>query len=613
VDAANYDQSEIVEWINRNRGKFKNIEDVLTSDYQEILFAPLKASHRRQEATRALLIDASYPPHMIKQKISKEIKQDYNLNFALFIARNLEDLSKVQELVEELIFDQEERVCYLVMDHLFTDDDLERYLEFKSRAEVAHNKHNEEAEAVARKNTEGHLNKWVTSAVKHGIVTWFTLDRESQLISKKCGYVDFHNTINKEISQLIFYGSFDILYPKLKVETAWKGQMNNITATYFLTCSTYNELNQKAKGPMSIALEILADKNGSLLVNDKLKIVNSNTENPLINMAQKLDNRFHGKDEVNLVEACEFLFRPPYGFYANHVFMAALGFLLRKYRGKLYSVKTGELLNDLNMIEMIKSVVNYFWQNRYNAKTETLVRIGSENEIRLVKLLEEMFELNDCNSIVDTRLKLAEWLKENLGMPLWLLKYSAAADEDIMIGIELITTKILDLRASDARISSTEFKNLHDDILGVKAKLMTMLKNINESKRIALFNSFISKESKNISTKYNDGYYKGLMSFLSKNLQLDPIYWDEEKVLATIKDWFIETFTNPETPLGTHESEGGEGGGIPPEKPIVDRAEVISMINKYQGNWKALLRKLVEQDEKLANLIYELLTGEDNA
>jgi len=61
------------------------------------------------------------------------------------------------------------------------------------------------------------------------------------------------------------------------------------------------------------------------------------------------------------------------------------------------------------------------------------------------------------------------------------------------------------------------------------------------------------------------------------------------------------------------EGEGGEGGGIPPEKPIVDRAEVISMINKYQGNWKALLRKLVEQDEKLANLIYELLTGEDNA
>lgn len=613
VDAANYDQGEIVEWINRNRGKFKNIDDVLTSEYQETLFSPLKTSHRRQEATRVLLIDASYPPHMVKQRVGKELKNDYNLNFVLFVARNLDDYSRIQDQIKDIILDQEERICYLVMDQLFTDDDLERYLEFKSRAEVAHNKHNDEAEAVARKNTEGHLNKWVTAAVKHGIVTWFALDRESQQICKKCGYADFHNPINKEISQLVFHGSFDTLYPKLKVETAWKGQMNTITATNFLTCSTYNELSQKAKGPMSIALEILADKNGSLLVNDKLKLVTSNPEHPLINMGQKLDNRFHGKDEVNLVEVCDFLFRPPYGFYANHVFMAALGFLFRKYRGKMYSVKTGELLSDLNMIEMIKNVVNYFCQNRFPLKSEVNVRIGSENEIRLVKLLEEMFELNDCNSIVDTRLKLAEWLKENLGMPLWLLKYSAAADEDIMIGIELITAKILDLRASDARISSTEFKNLYDDILGVKAKLMTMLKNIDDSKRIALFSSFIANESKNISSKYNDGYYKNLMVFLSKNLQLDPIYWDEEKVLATIKDWFIETFTNPEPPQGASEPEEFKGGNISPENPRVDRAEVMSKINSYQGNWKSLLRKLAEHDEKLASLIYELISGEDNA
>ena len=613
VDAANYDQSEIVEWINRNRGKFKNIDDVLTSDYQQVLFTPLNSSHRRQDTTRVLLIDAAYPPHMIKQKISKETKNDYNLNFVLFIARNLDDYSKIQDSIPEIMPDLEEQVCFLVMDQLFTDDDLERYLEFKSRAEVAHNKHNEEAEAVARKNTEGHLSKWVSTAVKNGIVNWFALDKESQLISKRCGYADFHNPINKEISQLIFHGSFDTLYPKLKVETAWKGQMNTITATNFLTCSTYNELSQKARGPMGVALEILADSNGSLLVNDKLKIVNSNAEHPLVNMIQKLDNRFHGKDEVNLVDACEFLFRPPYGFYANHVFMAALGFLFRKYRGKLYSVKTGELLNEINMIEMIENTVKYFWQSKFSNKTEVNVRIGSENETRLVKLLEEMFELNDCNSIVDTRLKLADWLKENLGMPLWLLKYSAAADEDVMIGIELITTKILDLRASDARISSTEFKDLYDEISNVKVKLMTMFKNVDENKKKSLFSSFIAQEAEIISTKYKDSDYQNLMSFLGRNLQLDPIYWDEEKVLATIKDWFIETFAQIQTPPDPPVTTGTGEVGEKTETPRVERERLNIMIDAYQGDWKALLRKLANQDEKLAKLIFDLISGEDHA
>ncbi|MDD4309199.1 MAG: hypothetical protein PHO32_02360 [Candidatus Cloacimonetes bacterium] len=614
VDAANYDQSEIVEWINKNRGKFKYIEEVFIKEYQNSLFEPLMMSHRRQDTTVAVLLDADYPQHLIKQRLSKEMKNDYRLHFALFIAKNLDEQAKILDAIPDIAQSTDEVTCYLVMDQLFTDDDLDRYLDFKSRAEVAHNKHNSEAEETARKNTAGHLNQWIVKAVKHGLITWFVQDKESKLIKGKCNYADFYRVINKEISQLVFYNSFDVLYPRMNVETAWKSTMAVKTAEYFLTCTNYIELSQKVKsGPMGISLDILADRNGGILVNEKLKIINNLPEHPLMIMIQKLENRFHGKDEVNLAEVFEFLFKPPYGIYPNHIFMAALGYIFRRYIGKLYSVKTGELLTEINLSEMIEKIYKYFCHDRFALKPDLWVRIGSENENQLVRLLEEMFELPDCNSIVDTRLKLADWLKSNMAMPLWLLKYSNTVNDDILIGLDIITSKILDLRATDARISPTEFKDIYNEIARVKAPLMTMLKSIDDNRRKSLFKSFISKEIEKVSATYNDEYYNDLMGYLVKNLQLDPIYWEEERVISKIKDWYIDIITPEEPPIITPISDKKSDTAMPTSsqhRKALD--EVVTMIDEYDGDVKFLLIRLIKQDDRILNVVFDILSGNQN-
>ncbi|MFH2036512.1 MAG: TRAM domain-containing protein, partial [Candidatus Zixiibacteriota bacterium] len=47
---------------------------------------------------------------------------------------------------------------------------------------------------------------------------------------------------------------------------------------------------------------------------------------------------------------------PPFGFYKCHVFLATVGFLLRKYREKLYNITTGEIVSDNILKNMNRKV-----------------------------------------------------------------------------------------------------------------------------------------------------------------------------------------------------------------------------------------------------------------
>jgi hypothetical protein len=610
VDAANYDMSEIEDWKAKNRGKYKSVEEIFVHDYQTKLFRQLLNSHRRQDVTKVILLDAENTDSQIKRKVTKDFEDNYYLNIIFLIARNLDHYSQIINDIPNILKDIDVPVCFILMDKLFVDTDMERYLDFKSMAEVAHNKHNAEAEEAARKNTEGHLTQWINDAIKNSSVKWFVKDKDDEVINSSCIYSELSKILNSKVSQIIFYHSFDTLYPKLSVETAWKSSLTMKTAENFLLADNFLDLSQKMRAaPMNVTLEILSDMGGSLLVKDNLKIERNIAEHPLIIIRQKLENRIGSKDVVNLIDVMEFLFKSPFGFYPNHVFLATIGFVMRKYRGKFYGVSTGEQITEIKLLEMIDKVFRYFCQNRFNFKNEVNVRIGSENETRLVKLLEEMFGLPACDSIIDTRLKLADWLKTNLKIPLWIMVYSTDVNEDIQLCLKVIGSKILNL-SSDSTLSPKDLTDIYDMIFESKDEIMNCLSNVDENVRKEIFGNFIKKELDIIYSFYQDNLYPELMYFLQVNLQTDPIYWGENDVISTIQKWYINRITPPPPREAGEEPIDDKHPPRTGGRTHISKQIVIFLIENYQGDFKEVLISLLNINDEFIEDIYKLLNGE---
>ena len=156
--------------------------------------------------------------------------------------------------------------------------------------------------------------------------------------------------------------------------------MSVSTADKFLSSNNLDELVRSLSGASKNALDILKDENGSYITNEKLKIVNGNIEHPINAVINKLSNRIKGGDEFNLADVFGFLFEPPFGFYKCHVFMGAIGFILRKFRNKLYNVSTGEICSTTILRDMIEKLFKYHCDNSINAKRMLNVRLGSESE-----------------------------------------------------------------------------------------------------------------------------------------------------------------------------------------------------------------------------------------
>lgn len=607
VDAASFDHGEIGTWILQNRSKYKSIEEIFPQELKDILCEPLLSNHRRSDCTKVIVMDAETQEHLIKNRVSMKMKSSYELNLMLFVAKNLNDLSEIKKSVLNVAKDNSTPVCYWVMDQIFSDDEVERYLDFKAKAEIAHKNHNTEAEAANLKNVDGLLRQWITRAKQQSLVDWFVIDKDSDVITGRVAFNSAYDVINKEVSQIIFHQSFDTLLPRLSQQPAWKKMYAMKYAELYLNSSSFNELSKAASnGPSKAALDILYSKNGDILVNDKLKVVTHHTDHPLLVCMKKIENKMSGSEEVNLVDVFDFLFKAPFGFYQNYVFLAAAAFILRKYKGKLYSSKTGEILSDLTMLDVIEKIFKAICENRHVLKPDLQVRIGSQHETQFVKLLEEMFELPECNSIVDTRHKLADWLKKNLAMPLWFFNHGDDLDIDTLTAIDIIREKVLSLQSDQINLSPTDYKNMFQTLEETKASLMRTLKNVSVETRKTLMMAFVKEVNETIGTYYTDSHFDDLLSHLKRNLQTDPIYWEESKVAASVQSWYIDKTSEMRVPVQP-ENEEIVIVQIPLGNQEDIETKVITSIKSYKGDFKSFMIEYIQKNRKLLNFFHDMV------
>jgi len=606
VEATSFDTSALDKWVRDNRGKYSKISDIFVSEHEEKLFYPLITNHRRKDATKCKLEDASDSDHLIKIHLGSKWGPDYNLCFAVFIAHDYTQLESIKERAPKIIQEIDRPVCFVVVDTLFTDTHMDKYLTYKAQSELAHSKHEEEAELTAQKNTKEHLRLWINEAVHFGNVTWYMLDKDKNLLSKKCTYRDMSRLIDTQIAPSIFHKSFDTMGNYATLQPAWDKKMAKKVVEHFLSASSLQDLLVKLKhGPMKAASEILLDKDGAHLVNDKLDLVSHPPEHPLIILQKKIKALLDSNDDINLGDIFSPLFKPPFGYYKNHIFLGAMGFVFRKYSGKLYSPTTGEKLNDISQIELIEKIFKHHSDGNHILKADLAIRVGSAKEGKLVSLLEEIFALEDCNSIVDARYKLANKLKQNVQMPLWLLRFSKEIDDDIKLCIQIIADQVIAIHNESKSLSPADFASITQELSPHKTALNELFSQINNDMRANLLVRYGVEE---IEAKHEDLFSRNvedLEKHLSRFLQGDPVYWNEKDMQNAYNKWLISYLTS--SIGGGSTTPRPDDGGTREPKDTVTSSKVWELVKNHEDKTLDILKDLINTDSHIRQILYERL------
>ena len=125
-----------------------------------------------------------------------------------------------------------------------------------------------------------------------------------------------------------------------------------------------------------------------------------------------------GDGVFNLGDVLKFLSKPPYGLYKSKINIAALSFLMRNYVDQLFGSRIRNTVTKERMRDKVIEIFEYWENNRNREKLN--VRCGSEDEKKLIRLLSDIFDLEDITSLNEVKWKIKEWVKER-DTPLWLL------------------------------------------------------------------------------------------------------------------------------------------------------------------------------------------------
>jgi len=305
--------------------------------------------------------------------------------------------------------------------------------------------------------------------------------------------------------------------------------------TFLPADSRHDAENETSKGQKKYLRGIIMNNlGGEYAVSESLEIKPDADENhPIVKMYTEIGKKMEtnkNKGTFHLGEVLKFLSKPPYGLYTNMVNMAAMGFLMRPFVGILYEAGTGKPLEKEMMRDKISSLFQY-WKN--GADSDKLeVRFGTDEEKELIDILKDVFELQDVDSLNNTRWGIRKWVND-VEYPLWVFKVSCDDDK---------TKKAVDnivwlIRSIDKDINQKKIKESLDLIKDARYDLGLLIK---REQAKGLFTKWL-KDIEDVSISDED--VKTVVDFLNQNTQENVALWDEEKVGALVTKWELKRRT----------------------------------------------------------------------
>ncbi|MBD3337553.1 MAG: PKD domain-containing protein [Candidatus Lokiarchaeota archaeon] len=658
------------------RNNYNTIEKILADDQKKELINYISSLILRQAEIN--IFDASLQEHLFKNYLSKAFNKDHTIHIALIISKNLQERAQIVKTITSILSDDMfANIIFILLDDILSQEKIESFLDYHARALVAE-RHNLKEEQMANINYAKKLiDQWIQSA-KTSTVDWFLRSVENEKVYKnksKDLLSDIPKIVNEELSLKIFKFGIENLIETRKNVNAWSYQMSKASAENFLFAEDLNSIEQKTvSGPSRYTREILKNNSGQYIVRDNLSFCNDmDQEHPLLKMWKEvqlnIDSRKGGV--FNIGDVLEFLSKSPYGLYPNMVNMATLGFLMRNYTGKLYEAGTGKPIEKEIMRDKVIALFDYWTKRRSGDKLE--VRLGTEEEKKLVSDLCEIFEFKHKESLNDTKWAIREWIKSVAMFPLWIFELI----DDISDGTsDAIKAIIYLVESVDRDFTQEDIKDAWEMINSVKTDLMLLFQKYEQCEN--LFINWLDNID-NITIEENK--HSDVIEYVRRHMpeEIGVASWTESKVREIVKDWYIqkdEPVSNLKTkftfekqsnhaPLEVrffNESEGtpvswewnfdvyGSGatsdekypvfiyensgtytvslkivdgqGNVDqlikencievndvPDEIINKKEEIVKKILNYQGDFRSLLIKLVNENENLLNILDKYLSN----
>ena len=352
----------------------------------------------------------------------------------------------------------------------------------------------------------------------------------------------FSRKINDELSTKIFSHGLENIEGTRGNRNIWKHQKSKASAEIFLFANNREDVEEKtSKGVERYLRGIIRDNNGEYIVDTNLKIKDNVSErHPLKRMyleIRKAIEKEKDRGTFNLGEILKFLTKPPYGLYTNMVNMAAIGFLMREYVGKLFEAGTGIPIQKEKMRDKILALFDYWEKGTHREKLD--VRFGTEDEERLIEILKELFKLEDVESLNDARWKVREWIK-NKGFPIYVFKFAENINENTNNAIDAIFDII---QSTDSELTYEKIKEYLNTIENVRYDLPILIDRENPKK---LFIKWL-KSIEGVKISSED--IEVVIEYIKRNMQEEVASWTEDKVREKVKDWYIRKITPKHPPL----------------------------------------------------------------
>ncbi|MDI6889415.1 MAG: hypothetical protein QMC83_00520 [Thermodesulfovibrionales bacterium] len=534
--------------------------------------------------------------HILRSKLSKGFRKTYSLHLAIFLQKDDAEASVIKNTIKQLAKEEDSKhSIFIFIDKPFGKDRYNRFITFYAESVVARN-HNFNDDAIANQDfAKKVVDDWINS-IRSGYVTVILNGEEKLELMSKIG-----NLINEQISPRIFRYGLENLQKARENQNVWTYKMAQKSIEIFLFANSRDDISSKtSRGQESYLRCILKDKRGNnYVVEENLEIKETaDKEHPLVKISGEVEgkiNDLQDQPNFNLGDRLRFLSELPYGIYSNMIHMALMGYVLRKYIGKLYEAGTGRPITQSMMKDKTTELFRCWQEGISSSKLE--VRLGTLEEKELVETLGDIFSFDNVNSLNDLRWEIRKLVKD-MGLPIWSVKYL-----DVKDGVKNAVDEIFILTKNvDSEIGYDDVKRILEAVKNNKLDLELTLKKDKIQQGFIQFLQYIDS----VSIFYSD--IGEIIDYLYKNMQEEVAQWEIDKVESKVKDWWIKKQTLP--------PETGIPGEIKEKPPVNDvdkiiyKEQVKERLMSYSGDLKPILLKILDAKPDLAYLIDKYLNSQ---
>jgi len=578
------------------RNQFKDIINVLKyaqvdKDLEKSIFKD--NIYRESEIT--LFSTNIENEHILRNRLNKAFLKPYSLKCAVFLANGDYDHLTTIPKIKELALDEDfQDIVFVIVEEPFSERNHEKFIDYIARKQVSDNHSYDEQSANYENYAKEQVKEWF-SRIKNRYMQVIFREKDEKHLATRIG-----NVINRSYSPVIFSKGIDNISDLFRNANVWKFQTAIKAAEIFIFADDRTELEEKTSGGPNVYLKYLVkDKEGEYIVADNLMLKTDGDPSHTLNIIQgEIDSKFSKLKQrslFNIGEELKYLTDSPFGLYTNMPNMALMGFVLRKYIGELYVADVGRPIEKDEMRDLIGYMFS-FWQDGKN-QNKLNVRFGSKEERELKKILLDLFDLKDFNSITDTRWAIVNYVKTIAKYPIWALKYCAEGKNITDAIDELLKLIYNSTNDIDVKLISGVLGKIKD----YRYELKLALKHENFR---AGFLTFLQSVDDGISITNEN--FNEVTDYLFSSMQEEIGLWKEDNVKLKVYQWHTHKNQPTSNPIPPNNPDTPQKPDTPTPPPTPEREKIIFKVRNFNHGEQELknrIVKMVEENQHFSQLL----------